>query len=246
MTTVDIIKKIEFGESHIFESLDYWFSDKDKKKSKKPYKRYASCDERKKRVRDKSFAELKFLSSTDIHHQMLTLAKAKKDIKGLKKRISTQLEAGFPVIVLMDEMDAMKANPQGGFVTAYQHYKNNELIGYDHPVSLDIEQEELMNYLYQKEGVFIVLMSAERGIDKALKARGIEHHFIDRFVKLLDHDLSITYTKSTSSKIVEGSSSLLKRIVKIKEKWPDYALVSNSLTPEQKAILKARHNNLYA
>ena len=219
------------------ESLGHWFIDKDTKYRKKRKQSKTLLERRQSMVLGRCFAEFEWQSKTDIEHQMMTLAKAKKDLRNLKKRINEQLKQGKPVVVFLDEMDAMKANPQSGVVTAYEHFKDEELVGYDQPSSADVEQAALMDYLYQKEGVFVVLMSAERGISKALHSKGIKHHYLNRVNVLLDNDLELTYVKSTSKKITNGRSSLLENIVKIKDKWPQHALVVNGLNDQQKQTL---------
>ncbi|RCU49168.1 hypothetical protein DU002_12495 [Corallincola holothuriorum] len=226
---------MEFGVS-IFESLDHWFDYKHGFLSLKRTRQLSSAklEQTKSRIKSKCFVEMKWLADCDCQHQILTLAKAKTDFKHFKKRINKQLEEYGSVIVFIDEMDAVKANPQSGFVSVYEHIKGGEDTSFNKPVNADLEQAVLMDYLYNKAGVFVVLLSAERGIDQALNARGVIHIFLDRFQPLFDNDLSVAYVKSTSAQLRNGTSAKLEHIANVKEHWPDYKLTVDGLNENQK------------
>ncbi|MEI6896573.1 MAG: hypothetical protein V5786_03615 [Psychromonas sp.] len=220
----------------IFESLECWFNYKNGYFSKWKTNHLSSAEmgQIKSKIKSKCFVEMGWLASSDYEHQILTLAKAKTDFKHFKKRIEKQLKQYGSVIVFLDEMDAIKANPQSGFVSVYEHTKSGEETSFNKPVHADLEQDTLMNYLYNKGGVFVVLLSAERGIDRALEARGVQHIFLDRFQPIFDNDLSVAYVNSTSSQIRNSTSAKLEIMANIKDYYPNYESVVDGLNENQK------------
>ncbi|QIR13571.1 hypothetical protein [Shewanella aestuarii] len=242
---IDVNHHYQQDDLDLFDSLHHWFKDRNQQTQQSRYEDAVEQNKRKTRVKNKLFYELGLQRDTDMRHQMLTLAKAKKTLEAFKYRVNIQLNLGRPVIVFMDEMDAVKVNPQSGIVTTYEHINNGKIVGFNNPIKADPEQVELMNFLYERNGVFLILLSAERGIDKALNARGINHHFIDRFTPLFDDNLILTYTSSTSSKIKNNSSALLRTIVEVKGKWPTYSLIVNGLSEREKNILNAKNITTY-
>jgi hypothetical protein len=240
----DVTKHYQQDALSLLESLDKWFEHKGKPTRTRKL-RPSQVEQQKKTVKVKCFEEISWQASSEHQHQMLTLAKAQADLKGFKSRVKKQLELGRSIVVFMDEMDAVKANPQSGIVSVYEHNKQSELTGYANPVHADVEQAALMDFLYQTDGVFVVMLSAERGVEKALEAKGIHHVFINRFTPLLDNDLTLMYASSTSNKIKDDSSALIKAIAKINKKWPDFSLVINGLNEQQKEILKSLGVDVY-
>ena len=170
-------------------------------------------------------------NTNDSRHQILTLAKAKNGLSQLKKKIELLKHKYGRVTIYLDEMDAMKVNPQSGFVSVY-----NRIATFD----CDSDQKQLMDYLFGEKDLFVILMSAEKGIAQALCARGIEPAIIDNFCTLIDYDLSIAYVRSTSKQKLEVESSEFFNVVsKIVATYSDYLVVTNGLTDKQKDMLRA-------
>lgn len=169
----------------------------------------------------------------DSRHQILTLAKAKNGINQLKKKVELLKHKYGRVTVYLDEMDAMKVNPQSGFVSVYNKRATSTF-------DCDSDQNQLMDYLFDEKDLFVVLMSAEKGIEQALCARGIEPVVIDNFCTLIDYDLSIAYVRSTSKQTLEVESSEFSKVVsKIVATYSDYLVVTNGLIDKQKDMLRA-------
>lgn len=241
---------MEFGVS-IFESLEHWFDYKHGYLSQRRTNHLNNNkleqikSQIKSKTKSKCFVEMNELANSDYKHQILTHAKAKSGFRNFKKHIDRQLTQYGSVIVFIDEIDAVKANPQSGFVSVYEHTKNGEEKSFNKPVHADLEQDALMDYLYNKDGVFVVLLSAERGIDRALDARGVKHIFLDRFQPIFDNDLSVAYVNSTSAQIRNDASAKLEVIANVKEHWPDYELVVDGLTKNQKHNLTEQGMRLH-
>jgi hypothetical protein len=171
--------------------------------------------------------------ANDSRHQILTLAKAKNGLNQFKKKIELLKQKYGRVTVYLDEMDAMKVNPQSGFVSVYNRVAISTF-------DCDSDQKQLMDYLFGEKELFVVLMSAEKGIAKALCAREIEPVVIDNFCTLIDYDLSIAYVKSTSKQTLEVDNSEFFNVVsKIVSTYSDYLVVTNGLTDKQKDMLSA-------
>lgn len=166
-------------------------------------------------------------------HQILTLSKAKNGIGKFKKKVDLLKRKYGRVTVYLDEMDAMKVNPQSGFVSVYNNTATSTF-------ECDSDQKQLMDYLFDEKDLFVVLISAEKGIEQALCARGIEPVVIDNFCTLIDYDLSIAYVRSTSKQTLEVESSEFSKVVsKIVAIYSDYLIVTNGLTDKQKDMLSA-------
>jgi len=164
----------------------------------------------------------------------MTLAKAKMDFVHFRQKVELLKNKYGRIVVYLDEMDAMKVNPRSGIVSVYSN-KNASYF------DCDPQQAQLMDYLFDATGLFVVLMSAEKGIDKALNARNLKPALVNNFCTLIDFNLAIAYVRSTSKRALEDKNTEFCKVVsKIESTYADYLVATNGLSEKQKQILRDR------